>query len=64
MTTEHQHPHDHDLAAQVQELKPPGCTCHITERFINQPELGLKREDNIHCPTHYPETSTALKGAN
>ena len=60
MTFAHQQPNDPELATQVQELKPPGCTCHITERFINQPELGLKREDNIHCPTHYPETSAAL----
>lgn len=59
--SQYQRNDDHDLAAQVQELKPPGCTCHITERFLDQPQLGLTRQYNIHCPVHYPETSAALK---
>lgn len=61
MTFEHQQPNDHDLAARIQELKPPGCTCNIAtnfEGFTDKP--AVYRDDNLRCPTHYPLTSAAL----
>lgn len=61
MTFEHQDPHDAALAARIQELKPPGCTCDIAtnfEGFTDKPTVY--REDNLRCPIHYPLTSATL----
>lgn len=61
MNPEHQDPQDTAIAKRITELKPPGCTCHISfqTRPLNN-HVTVERDPDFHCKTHYPITAYAL----
>lgn len=62
--TNYQRQDDSFIAAQIREIKPPGCTCYIQidqEHFDGTHSIDI--QPNYRCHAHYPETSAALKGS-